>query len=434
MTPGRYTFGKRQKEEPKMKLPLRLAAALLVPALLFGCTAGLGTEPTVTREPIPATAENAFPAALTSAAAGDVPYTWMEEGETSQPLLEPVAPQMDKQTAANNAAAVFAAAGLEQEGSIRLGLVSVKDGGESRILSNSLETLWPDADAVYLATYEDSGDDGTGYPAAIFDAITGKVYFLFLDGDPMRAYSNYFDSLPAEPVQGDSAGKAAVGEAAETGNTLPDPRYAQVARAANDWVEQVSADPMALLNQLMPLLGWQVAGVEGCTAQEPWPESYSDFSQQAVANSQLWPYLLNLSFTTADGSRWTGTWDPVLQKPVLLCCLGSQVQLPDNCRGDWGGRVTFCLVPGRPVNDPDHLAANYALQDSSGLWRSVTYMDGVGAESLGTDDSFSVEKHAEDLYWYDPASEEGWRPLSEGEWATDTSGQTPQQATDGKGR
>ena len=418
-----------------MKLPLRLCAALLVPALLAGCTAGLGTEPTVTRESIPATAENALTAALTSAAAEDVPYTWMEEGETTQPLLEPVAPQMDKQTAANNAAAVFAAAGLEQEGSIRLGLVSVKDGGESRILSNSLETLWPDADAVYLATYEDSenGDSTPGFPAAIFDAITGKVYFLFLDGDPLTVYNNYFDSLPAEPVQGNSAGEAAVGEAAETGNTQPDPRYADTARAANDWVEQVSADPLTLLSQLMPLLGWQVAGVEGCTAQEPWPESYSDFSQQAVANSQLWPYLLNLSFTTADGSRWTGTWDPVLQKPVLLCCLGSQVQLPDNYRGDWGGRVTFCLVPGRPVDDGSDLGS-YALQDSSGLWREVRCMDDAGWQSLWADDSFSAEKHADSLYWYDPASEEGWRPLSEGDWATDTSGQTPQQAADGKGR
>ena len=416
-----------------MKLPLRLAAALLVPALLFGCTAGLGTEPTVTREPIPATAENAFPAALTGAA-GDVPYTWMEEGETSQPLLEPVAPQMDKQTAANNAAAVFAAAGLEQEGNIRLGLVSVKDGGESRILSNSLETLWPDADAVYLATYEDSeDDDGTGYPAAIFDAITGKVYFLFLDGDPMRAYSNYFDSLPAEPVQGDSAGKAAVGEAAETGNTLPDPRYAQVARAANDWVEQVSADPMALLNQLMPLLGWQVAGVEGCTAQEPWPESYSDFSQQAVANSQLWPYLLNLSFTTADGSRWTGTWDPVLQKPVQLCCLGGQFQLPDSFRGDWGCHSIFLITPGRPVDDGSDLGG-YALRGSDGLWREVRCMDDAGWQSLRADDSFSAEKHADSLYWYDPAGTEHWRPLSEGDWPAETSSQTPQQAADGKGR
>lgn len=425
MTAGRYTFGKCQKEEPKMKPSLRLSAALLALCLLAGCTAGLGTEPTVTEEPIAATAENALTAALANAAAGDVPYIWMEEDETTEPLLEPAAPQMDKQTAANNAAAVFSAAGLEQEGGIRLGLVSVKGGGQSRILSDSLAEWWPDVDAVYLAAYEDS-DGSTGFPAVIFDAITGKVYFLYLDGDPMAAYGTLFDTLlecpPGQARQPDSAG-----EDAEAGDRLPDPRYAGTAQAANDWTGQACADPLAFLNRLMPLLGWQAASVERCGAEQPLPDFYGDFYQQAVANNQLWPYLLNITFTTADGSHWSGTWDPILEKPVLLVCLGSRFRLPDSYRGDWGDRGTIVITPGQPVDSLPDLSS-YALQDGSGTWRAVTCMDDAGWQSLLADEDFSIEKHLDTLYWHDPAGSEYWRPLSDGFPAWDPAGQPMQTA------
>ena len=61
------------------------------------------------------------------------------------------------------------------------------------------------------------------------------------------------------------------------------------------------------MNRLMPLLGWQAASVESCGAYAPWPEAFDDFYRQAVVNGQYWPYMLDIRFTTTDGSRWIGS-------------------------------------------------------------------------------------------------------------------------------
>ena len=97
----------------------RRRGALLVLTAAFaltGCTAGLGSEPTVENDP--AATPEAAPV-LVPENQEDVAFTWMgdmteedglSEGAMSA-LLEPTGPQMDKQTAANNAASLLASAG-----------------------------------------------------------------------------------------------------------------------------------------------------------------------------------------------------------------------------------------------------------------------------------------------------------------------------------
>ena len=160
---------------------LRLPAAVLALVLLAGCTAGLGEQPTVTDEPIAATDEDSLPALLANTPTEDVEFYWPNQESATLPLQEPEPPQMDKQTAANNAAAAFSAAGvLPESGSLLLGLASTADMDRETnavtVLFGRMQDLWPEADEVYLAGYDVAALEETA--EGIFDAITGKAYLL----------------------------------------------------------------------------------------------------------------------------------------------------------------------------------------------------------------------------------------------------------------
>ena len=390
-----------------MKPSLRLSAALLAAALQAGCTAGLGEQPTVTEEAIPATAETSLTSALAGAPAEDADFYWPAPEEVGVTLLEPAAPQMDKQTAANNAAALFDAAGLTPEnGTMVLALMPADAFEDLNLVGGTTQQLWADVDAVYAAAFDTEGFES---PALLFDAITGKAYLL-LEGD---AVSGRYDALFSRPADADSP---------------TDPRYAQAADAANAWVEQVCADPVGFLNQLLPLLGWQAASVESCGAYAPWPDSYGDYFQQAEVYGQLWPYLLNIRFTTTDGRHFCATWDPMLQQLQQLICQGAADTLPEGYQGDTGDGFVIRITPGQPVFGPCY---NYALQGGDGIWREVTCMEEADWQTLWAEQNFSTEKYMDILYWRDPAAEQAeltgsYRPLSDGFPTWDPAGQTAQ--------
>ena len=415
---------------------LRLPAAVLALVLLAGCTAGLGEQPTVTDEPIAATDEDSLPALLANTPTEDVEFYWPNQESATLPLQEPEPPQMDKQTAANNAAAAFSAAGvLPESGSLLLGLASTADMDRETnavtVLFGRMQDLWPEADEVYLAGYDVAALEETA--EGIFDAITGKAYLL-CGGDygyeyglmPER-YAELFDCPTDGGTSPDDPGEAAA-ESGAQGGILPDPRYAQAAADANAWVEQVKADPAAFLNRLMPLLGWQAASVESCGAYAPWPEAFDDFYRQAVVNGQYWPYMLDIRFTTTDGSRWIGIWDPMIRQLRMLCCLGTAGRVPEGYRGDPFSGGVICLTEGQPVFGPCY---SYVLQGGDGIWREVTCMDEAGWQTLWAEQNFSAERYMDILYWYDPTAEQtgqsgSYRPLSDGFPAWDPAGQLAQ--------
>lgn len=415
---------------------LRLPAAVLALGLLAGCTAGLGEQPTVTDEPIAATDEDSLPALLANTPTEDVEFYWPNQGSATLPLQEPEPPQMDKQTAANNAAAAFSAAGvLPESGSLLLGLASTADMDQETnavtVLFGRMQDLWPAADEVYFAGYDVADPEATA--EGIFDAITGKAYLLgggdygYEYGPMPERYAELFDCPTDGGTPPDDPGEAAAESGAQDGGQ-PDPRYAQAAADANAWVEQVKADPAAFLNRLMPLLGWQAASVESCGAYAPWPEAFDDFYRQAVVNGQYWPYMLDIRFTTTDGSRWIGIWDPMIRQLRMLCCLGTAGRVPEGYRGDPSSGGVICLTEGQPVFGPCY---NYVLQGGDGIWREVTCMDEAGWQTLWAEQSFSAEKYLDILYWYDPTAEQTgpygpYRPLSDGFPAWDPAGQPAQ--------
>ena len=126
---------------------LRLPAAVLALGLLAGCTAGLGEQPTVTDEPIAATDEDSLPALLANTPTEDVEFYWPNQGSATIPLQEPEPPQMDKQTAANNAAAAFSAAGVAAGKRLAAAGACFHRGygpGDER----GDRSVWPDAGSV----------------------------------------------------------------------------------------------------------------------------------------------------------------------------------------------------------------------------------------------------------------------------------------------
>ena len=195
-------------------------------------------------------------------------------------------------------------------------------------------------------------------------------------------------------------------------------------------MEQVKADPAAFLNRLMPLLG--VAGRQrGSPAAHtpPWPEAFDDFYRQAVVNGQYWPYMLDIRFTTTDGSRWIGIWDPMIRQLRMLCCLGTAGRVPEGYRGDPSSGGVICLTEGQPVFGPCY---SYVLQGAATAsgGRSPAWMRRAGRR-CGAEQSFSAERYLDILYWYDPTAEQTgpygpYRPLSDGFPAWDPAGQPAQ--------
>ena len=122
------------------------------------------------------------------------------------------------------------------------------------------------------------------------------------------------------------------------------------------------------------------------------------FLPQAVVNGQYWPYMLDIRFTTTDGSRWyrdLGPDDPAASDAVLS---GDRRPGAGRVSGDPFSGGVICLTEGQPVFGPCY---SYVLQGGDGIWREVTCMDEAGWQTLWAEQNFSAEKYLDILYWYD---------------------------------
>ena len=389
--------------------------ALLVLTAAFaltGCTAGLGSEPTV--ETDPAATPEAAPV-LVPENQEDVAFTWMgdmtkEDGiseDTASAVLEPTGPQMDKQTAANNAASLLASAGYSPEelgdpdAQLVLGLLSRQDFAAmtSPLPYGSYDQLWPDADALYVATYIVA--DGPYSVGCMFDAITGKAYliscslFTGWSNDPI--YSA-LDPLPDELL----SQQAWLSE-----ETLAqvEPHYQAAVTAAK------AIDPVAVMELLMPQLGWQVETVDSCTGS-PWPDTFAEYWQQSMGRRQQWQWITRLDITTGDGSRWAAWYDTAKDCLLELVCLGQDCTIPEGYVHDrycmWYLLTDGAAVPDSPYHD-------YLLQGADGLWYDVTFLSDKGLEKFLQDRDFHAADYLDTMSWLAPGEEYySYIPLSDG--------------------
>ncbi len=386
---------------------LVLSAALA----LTGCTAGLGSEPTV--ETDPAATPEAAPV-LVPENQEDVAYTWMGELPGLLPgsegdLQEPVSPQMDKQTAANNAAFLLNSAGyspetlLDDTADIRLAVGLYDRDALGRFIDlpcGSLETLWPDADALYYACYVSS--DGPDGAACLFDAITGKVYWLnyaparFWLYHPLYAFLSDAAGIPEDlDLQGSTLSEETL--------ALMEPVYQPAARAAN------TVDPAAFVEQLMPQLGWQVKTVN--TTAAPWPDTFAQYWQQSMGRRQQWQWIARLDITTGNGSRWAAWYDTMSDRLLELVCLGADGTPPQGLVRDWNSHL-YQLCEGSPVPSRQN---SYLLQGADGLWYEVTFLNGDDYDAFLQDTDFHAADYLDTMSWLAPG-EAGYsyRLLGEG--------------------
>ena len=387
---------------------LVLAAALA----LSGCTAGLGSEPTV--ETDPAATPEAAPV-LVPENQEDVAYTWMgdmtkEDGlseDAANAVLEPTGPQMDKQTAANNAASLLASAGYPPEelgdpdAQLVLGLFSLQDyvAMMEPTPCGSLDQLWPDVDALYMATYVvDGGPYSVG---CMFDAITGKAYLITCNLLTGWSDDPFYSAL--DPLPDDLASQQAY--LSEETLAQVEPHYQAAVTAAK------AVDPAAFVEQLMPQLGWQVETMDSCTSS-PWPDTFAQYWKQSMGGRQNWQWMANLRFTTQDGSHWSACYDTACDRLLELVCLGQEASIPEGLVRDryltW-----YLLQEGTPV--PDLSFDNYLLQGSDGLWYAVTFLNGDDYDTFLQDTDFHAADYLDTMSWLAPG-EDGYsyRLLSDG--------------------
>lgn len=375
--------------------------ALLVLTAAFaltGCTAGLGSEPTVENDP--AATPEAAPV-LVPENQEDVAFTWMgdmtkEDGvseDTASAVLEPTGPQMDKQTAANNAASLLASAGYSPEelgdpdAQLVLGLFS-RQYYAGTMEPFSLDQLWPDVDALYMATYVvDGGPYSVG---CMFDAITGKAYlitcnlFTGLSNNPFYPHDAQLEDIAAQKPN-----------LSQETLDLVEPTYEAAVAAAN------AIDPAAFVEQLMPQLGWQVETMDSCTGS-PWPDTFAQYWKQSMSNRQNWQWLDDLRFTTQDGSHWSAWYDTACDRLLELVCLGREGSVPEGLVRDryltW-----YLLQEGTPV--PDLSFDNYLLQGSDGLWYAVTFLNGDDYDAFLQDTDFHAADYLDTMSWLAPGED-----------------------------
>lgn len=378
--------------------------ALLVLTAAFaltGCTAGLGSEPTV--ETDPAATPEAAPV-LVPENQEDVNYIWIgdmtkEDGvseNTASAVLEPTGPQMDKQTAANNAASLLASAGYSPEdlgdpdAQLVLGLFSRQDytAMTDPLPYGSYDQLWPDADALYVATYVvDGGPYSVG---CMFDAITGKAYLItcnLLTGwsnNPFYPHDTQLEDIAAQKPN-----------LSQETLDLVEPTYEAAVAAAN------AIDPAAFVEQRMPQLGWQVETMDSCTGS-PWPDTFAQYWKQSMSNRQNWQWMANLRFTTQDGSHWSACYDTACDRLLELVCLGQEASIPEGLVRDryltW-----YLLQEGTPV--PDLSFDNYLLQGSDGLWYDVTFLNGDDYDAFLQDTDFHAANYLDTMSWLAPGED-----------------------------
>ena len=388
--------------------------ALLVLTAAFaltGCTAGLGSEPTVENDP--AATPEAAPV-LVPENQEDVAFTWMgdmteedglSEGAMSA-VLEPTGPQMDKQTAANNAASLLASAGYSPEdlgdsdAQLVLGLLSRRDFASmtSPLPYGSYDKLWPDADALYVATYIVA--DGPYSVGCLFDAITGKAYlitcslFTGLSNNPFYPHDTQLEDIAAQ-----------MANLSQETLDLVEPTYEAAVTAAN------AIDPAAFVEQLMPQLGWQVETMDSCTSS-PWPDTFAQYWKQSMGGRLNWQWLDDLRVTPQDGSRWVACYDTAYNRLLTLVCLGQEGSVPEGLVRDryltW-----YLLQEGTPV--PDLSFDNYLLQGSDGLWYAVTFLNGDDYDAFLQDTDFHASNYLDTMSWLAPGEEYySYIPLSDG--------------------
>ena len=387
---------------------LVLAAALA----LTGCTAGLGSEPTVEADPA-ATPETA--PVLVPENQEDVDFTWMgdmteedglSEGAMSA-LLEPTGPQMDKQTAANNAASLLASAGYSPEelgdpdAQLVLGLFTLQDYAamSEPTPCGSLDQLWPDADTIYVATY--IVDSGPYSAECTFDAITGKAYHIICNLFTGWSDDPFYSGL--DPFPDDLASQQAY--LSEETLAQVEPHYQAAVTAAK------AVDPAAFVEQLMPQLGWQVETLE-TSVYSSWPDTFAEYWRQSMGRRQDWQWIVRLDITTGDGSRWVAWYNTVKDCLLELFCLGQEGSLPEGYVRD-----RYCmwslLREGAPV--PESPYYDYLLQGADGLWYDVTFLSDKGLEKFLQDRDFHAADYLDTMSWLAPG-EDGYsyRLLSDG--------------------
>lgn len=386
---------------------LVLSAALA----LTGCTAGLGSEPTV--EADPAATPEAAPV-LVPENQEDVAFTWMgdmteEDGiseDTASAVLEPTGPQMDKQTAANNAASLLASAGYSPEelgdpdAQLVLGLFSRQDYTAMTLPLpyGSYDQLWPDVDALYVATY--IVDGGPYTVGCLFDAITGKAYsiscslFAGLSNNPFYPHDTQLEDIAAQMTN-----------LSQETLDLVEPTYEAAVAAAN------AIDPAAFVEQLMPQLGWQVETMDSCTSS-PWPDTFAEYWKQSMGGRLNWQWLDDLRFTTQDGSRWVACYDTAYDRLLTLVCLGQEGSVPAGYVMErYYGR--YQLTEGAPV--PGDSSRRYLLQGSDGIWYDVTFLNGDDYDAFLQDTEFHAADYLNTMSWLAPGEEYySYIPLSDG--------------------
>ena len=387
---------------------LVLAAALA----LSGCTAGLGSEPTV--ETDPAATPEAAPV-LVPENQEDVTYTWMgdmtkedglSEGAMSA-LLEPTGPQMDKQTAANNAASLLASAGYSPEelgdpdAQLVLGLFTLQDyvAMMEPTPCGSLDQLWPDVDALYMATYVvDGGPYSVG---CMFDAITGKAYLITCNLLTGWSDDPFYSAL--DPLPDDLASQQAY--LSEETLAQVEPHYQAAVTAAK------AVDPAAFVEQLMPQLGWQVETMDSCTSS-PWPDTFAEYWKQSMGGRLNWQWLDDLRFTTQDGSRWVACYDTAYDRLLTLVCLGQEGSVPEGyvMERNYG---RYQLTEGAPV--PGNSSSSYLLQGSDGVWYPVTFLNWDDYDAFLQDTDFHAANYLDTMGWLASGEEYySYIPLSDG--------------------
>lgn len=396
------------------KLCRRGAGLVLAAALaLTGCTAGLGSEPTV--ETDPAATPEAAPV-LVPENQEDVAFTWMgdmteeEDGlseDAASAVLEPTGPQMDKQTAANNAASLLASAGYSPEelgdpdAQLVLGLFTLQDFAamSEPTPCGSYDQLWPDADAIYVAAY--IVDSGPYSAECMFDAITGKAYEISCNLFTGWSDDPFYSAL--DPFPDDLASQQAY--LSEETLAQVEPHYQAAVTAAK------AVDPAAFVEQLMPQLGWQVETLE-TSVYSSWPDTFAEYWRQSMGRRQEWQWIVRLDITTGDGSRWVAWYNTIKDCLLELFCLGQEGSLPENYVLD-----RYCmwslLKEGAPVLESPYY--DYLLQGADGLWYDVTFLSDKGLEKFLQDRDFHAADYLDTMSWLAPG-EDGYsyRLLSDG--------------------
>lgn len=388
--------------------------ALLVLTAAFaltGCTAGLGSEPTVENDP--AATPEAAPV-LVPENQEDVAFTWMgdmtkEDGlseDAASAVLEPTGPQMDKQTAANNAASLLASAGYSPEdlgdpdAQLVLGLFSRQDytAMTDPLPYGSYDQLWPDVDALYVATY--IVDGGPYTVGCLFDAITGKAYqiicsqFAGLSNNPFYPHDTQLEDIAAQ--------KSTLSQEMMD---LVEPTYEAAVAAAN------AIDPVAVMEQLMPQLGWQVETVDSCTGS-PWPDTFAEYWKQSMGGRLNWQWLDDLRFTTQDGSHWVACYDTSYDRLLTLVCLGQEGSVPEGyvMERNYG---RYQLTEGAAV--PGDSSSSYLLQGSDGVWYPVTFLNPSDYQTFWQNPEFHAADYLDTMTWLAPGEEYySYIPLSDG--------------------